>query len=72
MSVLLEEAKKLPISERVKLVEDIWDSIAAEPNEFELTTEQKAELDRRIEYGDLHPDEYFTWEEVKADLLARK
>lgn len=35
----------LPLGERIKLVEDIWDSIAAEQATLTLTPEQRAELD---------------------------
>lgn len=38
----------LPIDERLNLVEDLWDSIAAERDALPLTGEQKAELDRRL------------------------
>ena len=63
MNELLERAKELPISERVKLVEDIWDSIAAEPKGLELTEEQKEELDRRISEHELDPDRAIPVEE---------
>jgi putative addiction module component (TIGR02574 family) len=41
--------QKLPVEERVKLVEDIWDSIAADQQAPPLTVDQKAELDRRLD-----------------------
>ena len=40
---------KLPIEERIKLVEDLWDSIAADQQALPLTPEQRAELDRRLD-----------------------
>jgi putative addiction module component (TIGR02574 family) len=61
MRTQLEEALKLPINERIKLVEDIWDSIVAETRAPELTPEQKAELDRRIEYSRLKPEDVIPW-----------
>ena len=48
-SNLTEEAKKLPVNERITLVEEIWDSIAEDNGCFELTDAQKQELDRRIQ-----------------------
>jgi putative addiction module component (TIGR02574 family) len=36
--------QKLPVEERIKLVEDIWDSIAADQQALPLTAEQKDEL----------------------------
>ena len=41
--------KQLPVEERIKLVEDLWDSIAADQQALRLTAEQKAELDRRLD-----------------------
>lgn len=39
---------ELPIDERIRLVEDLWDSIASDQTTLPLTDEQKAELDRRL------------------------
>ena len=39
----------LPVDERIQLVEDLWDSIAADQNALPLTSEQKVELDRRLD-----------------------
>ena len=40
---------KLPVNERIKLVEELWDSIASDQKALPLTDEQKAELDRRLD-----------------------
>lgn len=40
---------KLPLDERIKLVEELWDSIASEQKALLLTAEQKAEIDRRLD-----------------------
>ena len=40
--------RMLPFDERIKLVEDLWDSIASDQQALVLTTEQRAELDRRL------------------------
>ena len=39
----------LTVEERLKLVEDIWDSIAAEQQTLTLTKNQRSRLDRRLE-----------------------
>ena len=39
----------LPFDERIKLVEDLWDSIASDQQTLALTTEQKSELYRRLD-----------------------
>lgn len=40
---------KLPLDERIKLVEELWDSIASEQKALLLTAGQKAEIDRRLD-----------------------
>lgn len=42
------DLRKLPLDERIRLVEDLWDSIAADQSLLPLTAEQRAELDRRL------------------------
>lgn len=45
--------KNLPISEKIQLVEDLWDSIASEQETMILTPEQKSELDDRLNSFDI-------------------
>lgn len=40
---------ELTVDERIKLVEELWDSIASDQEALPLTVEQKAELDRRLD-----------------------
>ncbi|MDH4192736.1 MAG: addiction module protein [Nitrospirota bacterium] len=62
---------QLPIEERLALVEEIWDSIAADSAAVPLTEAQRAELQKRIEEDDAHPDDLTSWEQVKASTLSR-
>lgn len=41
--------RDLPIEQRMRLVEELWDSIAADQSALPLTGEQRAELDRRLD-----------------------
>ena len=68
-SELAEAARKLSISDRILLVEEIWDTIAAENEGFELTGAQKEELDRRIALGRTTPARGRTWDEIKAEFM---
>ena len=68
MSVLLEQALKLPVAERRKLADDLYESIESSPEAFRLTPEQEAELERRVEYNRLNPDDVVPWEEVRERL----
>lgn len=40
--------RELPIKERVELVEELWDSIAADQEKLKLTPEQASLLDARL------------------------
>ena len=71
-SNLTEEVKKLTIPERLALVQEIWDSIAEDNEHFELTDEQRQELDRRLESFRANPSQGRTWEEIKAEFLNSK
>lgn len=62
---------RLPVEERLILVEEIWDSIAAECAVVPLTDAQRAELQKRMEEDDANPGDVTCWEQVKVSTLAR-
>ena len=68
MSILFEEALKLPVPERRKLADDIYESIDEAEYEFLLSDEQKAELDRRLADARENPDKLIPWEVVRERL----
>lgn len=59
--------QNLSLEERLKLVEDIWDSIAAEQERLPLTTDQREELDRRLDALEVDGD----LGEPAGDVLSR-
>jgi putative addiction module component (TIGR02574 family) len=65
---LIAEILALPVTERMHLVEAIWDSIAAVPEALPLTQWQKDELDRRLAEFEADPDSGATLEEVFARI----
>ena len=46
---MINSLRTLPIAERIRLVEDLWDSIAHDQASLALTDEQRAELDQRLD-----------------------
>ena len=67
------EYMKLSVSERIQLVEDIWDSIAAEAlNTVELSQAQMAELNRRVAAHRTDPSTAIPWEQVRSKLFLSK
>jgi putative addiction module component (TIGR02574 family) len=71
-SIAPSEIKKLSIAERILMVQEIWDSIAAEQESIPVTEAQKAELDRRVASYEASPNEGKSWEEIKRRLKASK
>ncbi|MCY7286250.1 MAG: addiction module protein [Cyanobacteria bacterium CAN_BIN43] len=68
----LNQIAALGIQDRIRLVQAILESIAAEQVDPDLTESQKQELDRRIDDYEANPDNVLTWEEVKASVKARE
>jgi putative addiction module component (TIGR02574 family) len=62
---------RLSREQRIALVQEIWDTIAAEPTPPLLTEAQRLELQRRVAEDDANPDDVVPWEQVKAQTLAR-
>jgi len=67
----LDELLKLSVTERIQLAEDLWNSIAAEPEALPLTDAQQAEVKRRLVEHDRAPESAMPWEEVRARLHQR-
>ena len=63
------EILELPIEERIRLVELIWDSIAAVPEAVTLPEEWKAELERRLAEFEADPEAGSPWDEVRSRIV---
>ena len=59
------------VNDRLKLVEDVWDSIVNDQEQLPLTDQHRTELDRRLETLEKYPDRVIPWEQVKRDLGKR-
>jgi putative addiction module component (TIGR02574 family) len=70
-STALLQAKALSIDDRIWLVQAIWDSISAEPEQIELTEAQQQELSRRLADHQINPQSVVSWEDIKAQALSR-
>jgi putative addiction module component (TIGR02574 family) len=58
-------------AEKLQLVEDLWDDLAATPEAVPVHTWQKEELDRRKANLRNNPASGLTWEEVKRRVRNR-
>ncbi|HSB07157.1 MAG TPA: addiction module protein [Thermodesulfobacteriota bacterium] len=66
------DALDLSISERIQLVEDIWDTIAARADSLELTEEEKKIIDARLEKYHQNPELGSPWEDVYKRIASRQ
>ncbi|MCW5553067.1 MAG: addiction module protein [Verrucomicrobiae bacterium] len=63
---------EMPVAERLRLVQDIWDSIAAAPETLPLTEEDKRLIDERLEACRQNPQAGSPWPEVRARIATRR
>ena len=68
MDSLLTTILELPISDRLQLVQEIWDSICACPESLPVSDLHKDELDRRLENYAQSPTGT-PWSELQQRLL---
>ena len=62
--------RKLPVSERIQLVEDLWETVAADSTKIRLSEAQLSELDRRLDRLERSPDEGIPWSSLKARIQS--
>jgi len=67
---IIETFRKLSPSEKIRLVEELWDEIAAEAARLPLTESQRRLLDERIQQHEQNPQDVEAWEKVKKDILG--
>lgn len=67
---LRDELRTLPGAERLELVQELWDSIAAdcECEPYPLTEEQRQDLERRLAEADSDPAGGAPWQEVRERI----
>jgi putative addiction module component (TIGR02574 family) len=71
VAATLAEIASLPVDDRMHLVEAIWETIVAEPDQPPLSSAQRQELERRLAAHSAAPEDVVAWEHVKAQALAR-
>lgn len=67
----LESVLQMPVDERLRIVEAIWDSVARESAHVGLEPWQAEELDRRLADYQANPEEGIPWNEVKQRILGK-
>jgi putative addiction module component (TIGR02574 family) len=64
----LEELLRLPPSQRLEAIGELWDSLESQADLFPLTDEERAALDRRIAEAEADPRPGVSWSELRRRL----
>ncbi len=67
----MPEIQKLTKEEKLQLVGDLWDAIAAMPDDFPVSDEEKALLDQRFQAHSEAPGDALTLDDFKKRLAER-
>jgi len=59
----LSELTSLPVIDRLRVVESLWDSIGSD-TPVSLSPDQREKINRRIEAHEANPSELLTWDKV--------
>ena len=67
----MSDIQKLSFEERMRLLEQIWESLSATPDAIPVTAAQRAELDARLDELDRDGPAGIPWEDVLRKLRNR-
>jgi putative addiction module component (TIGR02574 family) len=67
----IDQILRLSVDERIRLVQQIWDSIAAESEPPPLSDAQLSEIERRIAAHKRDPSTAIPWEDALSRLRER-
>jgi putative addiction module component (TIGR02574 family) len=68
MAISKDDILKLTVSERLELIETIWESISDAPSEIPLSEAQRREIDRRLDQYAANPPRLNSWDTVRAQI----
>lgn len=69
MSDLRSQLDSLSATEKVELLDAVWESLEADAQS--LTDAQRAELDSRLPRSEKNPSDVISWEKVRAGLFKK-
>ena len=67
----IDEIKKLSVSEKLAIVEDLWDSILFAEDDCKISDKQKKELDERLKKHGEDPDNVKEWAHIKNTIKSQ-
>jgi putative addiction module component (TIGR02574 family) len=67
----INDIKKLSVTDRISVIEDIWESILTSETQYSIPDEQRKELDIRLKENTKNPDRVKSWDEVKKNIKTQ-
>jgi putative addiction module component (TIGR02574 family) len=71
-SRIVDEFRRLDPAAQIRLLHQLWEELSRDPEAVELTDEQRALLDERLEALEQGRTELHDWEEVRARLTEQR
>jgi putative addiction module component (TIGR02574 family) len=71
VKVDMEAIRRLSVSERLALVEEIWESLSGDPTSLPVSEAQVAEARRRLAEHDADPTTAIPWDEAEKRLRTK-
>lgn len=62
---------ELSTEDRLRLLEELWDSLSSDPSAVPLTSAQRQELDRRLDEVEQGKTDGIPWDEVVRQIRSR-
>jgi putative addiction module component (TIGR02574 family) len=72
MATALQEIQNWSPDDQIELVQKVWDNVVDLGWQPELTEEQRAELDRRIEALESNPNDVVTWDTIVNHVRRKR
>ena len=72
IAATIPELKSLSLGEKLILVGELWDELAAQPSAFPPREDHIKVLQERLEHYRRQPEDLGAWEDVKARILASR
>jgi putative addiction module component (TIGR02574 family) len=71
-NVSLSDVFELPVADRIRVAQALWDSVAEDPDQVPVTEEQRVLLEKYYQDYLANPEECVPWSEIRAKLRSRE
>ena len=69
--VITDNFRRLPPSEKIRLLQELWDEMADEAGRLPLSESHRQLLDDRLREHEQNPDDVEPWDQARDDILGK-